>query len=337
MSIPALRPDAKLPSAPFQHPVEIELQRVDDLLRAELSSVVRTVFAVSRHILDAGGKRMRPILVLLSARACGEDSDMERAVTIAAGVEMIHMATLMHDDVIDGAESRRGRKTANAFWGNQVSVLTGDYMLAKATYLLGRDGDVRIIRALSRATIAMTEGEIRQIESRGDAGALSEQYISIIRGKTAEFMSACCRIGAIIASAEPPIAEALTQYGGNLGFAFQITDDLLDLVGDPAETGKPIGGDIREGKFTIPLILAMERSSPADRMVLENIVLNEGASPADIEFVQKLIRETDAVEGTREIAAEYIKQAIESLDALPPSEHRDSLADLARYILRRKK
>ena len=336
MSMPAARTSGKVPSRPLLHPVEDELRRIEEVLHAELDSPVRTIFDVSTHILDAGGKRLRPSLVVLSCRACRNDCDFDRVINVAASVELIHMATLMHDDVIDGTESRRGRVTANSFWGNQVSVLTGDYMLAKATSLLARDGDIRIIQALSRATIAMTEGEISQIESQGDVKALAADYLSIIGNKTAELMSACCRIAAILAAGPPSVEEALARYGLNFGLAFQITDDLLDLVGNPVQTGKPIGTDIREGKVTMPIILALEKASPANRAALETLIANDGATSDDIELVRQLVENTGAVEGTREVAAGYIRQAIDSLDPLRSSDARDSLEELAHYILQRK-
>lgn len=320
----------------FLLPIEGELRRVEELLRAELSSAVQTVAAASRHILDAGGKRLRPSLVLLSAHACRGGFDCERAARIAASTELIHMATLMHDDVIDGSDSRRGRTTPNAIWGNQVSVLTGDYMLAKAFSLLAPDGDTGITQALSCATVAMAEGEISQIESRGDWSAPAERYLSIIRDKTASFMSACCRIGAILAGGYQPAVEGLAQYGLNLGMAFQITDDLLDLVGDPVQTGKPVGADIREGKLTMPLILVLETAGTADRAALEQIIRG-GAASEDIEFVQKLAVQTGAVGGTRETAAQYIEQAVEHLEALPASEARNCLEELARHVLQRER
>jgi len=337
MSISAARTNGEPSVSSPMRLIEPELGRVDEVLRTELSSRVRTMFAVSTHILDAGGKRLRPSLVLLSARACQADYDVGRAVNVAAAVELIHMATLVHDDVIDGAESRRGQVTANSFWGNQISVLSGDYMLAKAFSLLAGEADVRIMQALSRATIAMTEGEIAQIESRGDTRALTSSYLSVICDKTAEFMSACCRIGGILAAASSSAEEALARYGLNLGVAFQITDDLLDLVGDPAETGNPVGSDIREGKLTMPIILALDKAGPADRAVLEDVIQSEHVTSADLAFVKKLVEDTGAVEGTREAAAGYVEQAVEHLQDLPTSEARDSLEELAQSILRRKK
>ena len=334
MTMPATRIERK-PVLDFLRPVEAELRQVEEVLHAELTSSMPTVFAVSRHILDAGGKRLRPSLVLLCARACEPKGSISRAIGIAASVELIHMATLMHDDVIDGADSRRGQRTANSYWGNQVSVLAGDYMLAKATSLLGADGDAELIRILSQAMISMTEGEIGQIEAKSDTGGSIDGYISIIRAKTAEFMAACCRMGAVIGGGSSPMREALAEYGLNLGTAFQITDDLLDLVGDPSETGKPIGGDIYQGKVTLPVILALEKS--ADRKAMEDIFRKSEAKPSDVDFIRQKVLETGATEGTLRIAGEYIGKTVESLECLPPSEARSSLVALARYVISRKK
>jgi octaprenyl-diphosphate synthase len=335
MTLPA-RNRAVAPDPPFMPPIYDDLQRVERLLCDELASAVETVFAVSRHMLEAGGKRLRPSLVLLSARACSDDVDVDRLTSVAASTEMIHMATLLHDDVIDAADSRRGRMTVNSLWSNQISVLTGDYSLAKAFSLFTKDGDIHVMRALSHAMVAMTEGEMMQIESRGSTCALVDSYLSIIEGKTAEFMSSCCRIGAIIADAPASLEEALAGYGLRLGMAFQIIDDLLDFIGDPAHTGKPVGGDIREGKMTMPVILAMEKAGPDDRARLEAIVHGDEVNAADIEFMQRLAIETCAVEGTRQIAARYVSQAIDELLAtLPPSDARKALQDCAHFILTR--
>lgn len=335
MSITAPRTNNNPFMPPFLLPIGADIRRVEEVLHAELTSPVQIVAGVSRHILDAGGKRLRPSLVILCARACSASSDQDRIANVAASMELTHMATLVHDDVIDSAESRRGRKTANSSWGNHISILTGDFMLAKAVSLLAQDGDIRIIQALSRATIAMTEGEISQIEAQGDTRTAISSYLSIIRGKTAEFMSACCRIGAILASADEE-EEALAEYGLNLGLAFQITDDLLDLIGDPAQTGKPIGGDIREGKITMPIILTMEKASPPNQLKLESILHNDGVTSGDIEFVCSLAESTGAIEDTRQAAARYVEQAIGHLQTLPDSDARNSLHELAQYILDRK-
>ena len=335
MTIPATRIESKRPTPSFLHPIESELQQVEEVLHAELTSSIPTVFAVTRHILDAGGKRLRPSLVLLCARACKSKGSIQRAIGIAASVELIHMATLMHDDVIDGADSRRGQMTANSYWGNQISVLAGDYMLAKATSLLGADGDAELIRILSQATVYMTEGEIGQIEASGDVSGSMDGYITIIRAKTAEFMSACCRMGAVIGGGPQSVMDSLAQYGLNLGIAFQITDDLLDLVGDPSETGKPIGGDIYEGKVTLPVILALKKSP--DRKAMEDILRGGNAKPSDVDFIKSKVIETGAVEETLKVAGEYIRKAIENLESLPDSEPCGSLIALAHHVISRKK
>jgi octaprenyl-diphosphate synthase len=321
----------------FLRLIESELDQMERVLSTELSSTVETVTSVSRHTLEAGGKRLRPSLALLSARACQSNIDPDTLVEVAASMELIHMATLMHDDVIDGADSRRGRVTANLHWGNRISVLTGDYILARAFSLLARNGNMRVMQALSNAAAAMTEGEITQLESRYMPDAHPDTYLSIIHDKTAVFMSACCESGAILAGDSPAFVNALSGYGLNLGLAFQITDDLLDLIGDPAQTGKPLGADIREGKVTMPVILARDNADDASRTKLSGIITNANQiGAAEIEFVRELVQETEAAEGTREVAAELIRKAIEQLHDIPASEARDGLEELARSILHRK-
>ncbi len=338
MSLTAEDRSHSAPMPDYLAPIAGELRQVEETLAAELVSGVEMVRAVTSHILEAGGKRLRPSLVILGARASSPTGEADaHLIRVAAVAELIHMATLMHDDVIDGADSRRGRITANHFWGNHVSVLTGDYMLARAVSILARDGNVPVMRALSQATVAMSEGEIRQIELSGDIQGLAREYTSIIAGKTAAFMSACCRTGAICAGASPGVEESLAEYGMNVGLAFQITDDLLDLIGDPALTGKPVGGDIREGKVTLPVILAMKQVAPDDRTLIEGILASDHTTPADIELVRRLVEETGSIEATRREAARYIDRAIESIRTLAPSVYRDSLADLAQGVLSRRK
>lgn len=352
MSLTAEDRSHSAPMPDYLAPIAGELRRVEETLASELDSGVEMVRDVTRHILEAGGKRLRPSLVILGARAslgapvsssaspACEDTlspNDDHLIRVAAVAELIHMATLMHDDVIDGAESRRGRITANHRWSNQVSVLTGDYMLARAFAMLSRDGDVPVMRALSQATVAMSEGEIRQIELSGDIQGLAREYLSICAGKTAAFMSTCCRTGAICARGASEVEESLAEYGMNVGLAFQITDDLLDLIGDPALTGKPVGGDIREGKVTLPVIITMERVAPDDRTLIEGILEKGNATPADVELVRRLVEETGSIEATREAAAEYIDRARLSIRPLPHSIYRESLELLAEGILSRRK
>jgi octaprenyl-diphosphate synthase len=316
-------------------PIENELKLVESTLRDVLDSSVQTIADVATHLLAAGGKRLRPALVILSAYAAGTLTDSDAMVKAAAGVELIHMATLVHDDVIDNAEFRRGKPTANSLWGNHISVLAGDYMLAKSFSLLAYQGNIRVMEAIARATIAMAEGEVHQIESSGRFDAEVAQYLLTIRNKTAEFISACCRIGAILANASKETEIALADYGLNLGIAFQIIDDILDLAGDPAKTGKSIGGDVREGKLTLPIILALRLAKPVDKKALENILQTHDLQPQDIDFVRKLLLQTGAIDEAKATASEYVEKATSCLQQLPASNARDSLEQLAYYILER--
>lgn len=336
MVMSAMPPTGESNMPSFLQPIESDLYRLENILSDELISSTQTVSDASRQILQAGGKRLRPSLVILSARACGANCDADRLINVAASTELIHMATLMHDDVIDGASTRRGRVTANSNWGNKISILTGDHMLAKAFYMLSRHADPQIMQALSEATIAMIEGEVYQMELRRDLGMSTASYFSIIKDKTAAFMSACCRIGAISASAPPMLQDEVAGYGLRLGMAFQITDDLLDLIGDPEEIGKPVGGDIREGKLTLPIILTLKNAEQADRIRLQQILSDDNASHSDIEFIRKVAKDTGAIEDTRQIAAAYIGNAVAGLKSFPQTEYRGSLIELANYILHRR-
>ncbi len=233
-----------------------DLQAVEQLLNSEIRSDVRAAYEISGHTLSAGGKRLRPAAVLLSARAAMAEFPVKSVYASSAAVELIHMASLIHDDVVDSADQRRGRPTANAAFGNQISVLVGDYLLAKSIYLAAREGNMDVIRIFSRATVGLSEGEVLQITSRGDADTSEDVYYEIIRRKTAGFIAGCCEVGATLAEASPRVVEALTNFGMSLGIAFQIADDLLDFLADPAVTGKPRCSDLREGKMTLPLIAA---------------------------------------------------------------------------------
>ncbi|MHB1457341.1 MAG: polyprenyl synthetase family protein [Armatimonadota bacterium] len=315
--------------------ISSELAQVESVIVENLRSDIHTVTDVSSYTLKAGGKRLRPALAILAAMACGHEGETVRLINVASVVEMIHMATLMHDDVIDAAESRRGFLTANSHWGNMVSVLTGDYVVAKAFWILANYGNRKMMLALAGSTIAMSEGELMQIEAKGNIERLINSYFSIIEGKTAHFMSVCCRIGAIAASASKEYEHAIASYGRNLGIAFQITDDILDMVGDPVVIGKPVGGDIREGKVTLPVILTLEQVDASDKRTIEEIINKIEASDDEIDFIRKTAESTGSVDSSRETAARYILQAINDLDALHDSRFKTSLRDLAEYILSR--
>jgi len=311
-----------------------ELQEVEERLLEAIGSDVPAVFDLSKHLLSAGGKRLRPALVVLSSKALGS-ADQTRVTSMAVTVELIHMASLMHDDVVDHSEFRRGRVTTNAFWGNKLSVLGGDCILAKAFSFLARDGDQRIMRVISDMTIRMSESEVLQALCERDVEGWRKHYWRIIRHKTAGFLSACCRCGAILAHASPAAEEALAAYGMELGMAFQLTDDLLDIVGEPGITGKAIGSDLRDGKVTLPVILALDSMTEPERARTRALIEKDDLSSEALEGLCSSIRATEAPEMARDCARTYAERATALLAKLPPSSARDGLGLLASEMIYR--
>jgi len=332
------KPDTAKAGAAFLDSVRDDLAAVERLLQEEIRSDVRAAYAISGHTLSAGGKRLRPALVVLSARAV-QNTFPARTIHASAGAaELIHMASLIHDDVVDNAEERRGRPTASAAFGNQISVLVGDYLLAKSIYLAAREGNMDVIRVFSKVTVGLSEGEVLQITARGDVDTSEETYRKIIGKKTAGFIAGCCEIGAMLAEPPPSALAALTAYGLNLGLAFQIADDLLDYTGDPQVTGKPPCGDLREGKMTLPLILTLADVTPAERRDLLCILQEpERLTDDEITQVRAAVLRHDGYARTAAVAQGYVAAAQASLCALPPSIYRDSLADLAQYSVSRQR
>ncbi len=322
----------------FLDSVQDDLAAVETLLGEEIRSDVRAAYAISGHTLSAGGKRLRPALVTLAARAVAREFSARTVYASAAAAELIHMASLIHDDVVDGAEERRGRPTANAAFGNQISVLVGDYLLAKSIYLASREGNMDVIRVFSKVTVGLSEGEVLQITAKGDVDTSEETYLRIIEKKTAGFIAGCCEVGAMLAGARPAALAALTSYGLNSGLAFQIADDLLDYTGDPLKTGKPLCGDLREGKMTLPLILALQDVASSERRDLLHILQEpEALTETDIADVRDAIVRHDGDARTGIIARRYVRLAQDALCVLPPSPYRDLLHDLADYAVTRER
>ncbi len=312
-----------------------ELAEVEQLLMKCCGSDVPTVFELSKHLVTAGGKRLRPALVILSAIASGQSEPKDRLAPIASSVELIHMASLIHDDVIDNSESRRGRVTANAFWGNKVSVLSGDCMLAKAFSLLAKDGDQKILSVLAEMTNRMSESEVLQALCEGDIDMWREHYWNIIRHKTAGFLASCCKCGAILSGANDGVETALSDFGMELGLAFQLTDDLLDIIGDPAVTGKPVGNDIKDGKVTLPVLLALDSMDEPEQIRLRAAIKEDILPIDEIERIIELIKRTGAVEMTRDRARSCVERAVSSLDGLADSTAKESLKAIAGQIINR--
>jgi octaprenyl-diphosphate synthase len=305
-----------------------ELQAVEEILAESSRSEVELLSVAARHILDAGGKRFRPQLTLLAARAF--EYDGPAAVAIAAAMELIHTATLVHDDIIDEADSRRGRATANYFWGNSASVLMGDYLVIKAFTLAADTGDARLFRLLCDTIGRMCEGEVLQICVRAEPALDVDTYLKIIEAKTAILMAACCRTGALLGGAALEQTEALATFGTKVGLAFQIIDDVLDYTANADSLGKPVGSDLREGKLTLPLIYALQRARNADRArLVEALERPSALQNGDVAAVARIIARCDGFASSREMAAQYVSQARRDLEMIPSGAPREGLAYLA--------
>jgi octaprenyl-diphosphate synthase len=309
-----------------------DLQRVDDVIRERLDSDVLLIRTIARYIVGSGGKRMRPALVLLASRAFGAEPAARH--DLAAVIEFIHTATLLHDDVVDESSLRRGRKTANAEFGNAASVLVGDFLYSRAFQMIVEAGSLAVMKVLADATNVIAEGEVLQLLNVHDADTDEEKYLRVIRYKTAKLFEAATRVGAIIGGAGAAAEESLAAYGMHLGTAFQLIDDVLDYSGELREMGKNLGDDLAEGKPTLPLIYAMRAGSEAERVAIRSAI--EDGGKADLEGVVAAIRRVGALDYARERAGEESAAAIGCLDALPATEYRESLMQLAHFSVERK-
>jgi len=301
-----------------------EMSEVDAIIQARLASDVTLINQISRYIISAGGKRIRPRLVLLFANALGF-SGRER-FELAATVEFIHTATLLHDDVVDESSMRRGRDTANALFGNAASVLVGDFLYSRAFQMMVSVKRIRVLEVLADATNVIAEGEVLQLMNMHNPDLRVEDYLRVIRFKTAKLFEASARLGAVLGDAAPALEETCAAYGRCLGTAFQLVDDLLDYEGDPSQLGKNVGDDLREGKPTLPLLVAMQRSSPADRELIRASI--EHGEVAKLPAIVQIVRRTGALEITRDAAREEAQRARQCLQPLPASLHRDALLEL---------
>ena len=305
---------------------------MDAVIERRLASEVPLVSQVSRHIIAAGGKRLRPALLLLMCGALGFNG--EQRFNLAAVVEFIHTATLLHDDVVDESTLRRGRATANEAFGNPASVLVGDFLYSRAFQMMVDAGDMRIMQTLAEATNVIAEGEVLQLMNMHDASLSEDGYLLVIRSKTAKLFEASARLAALLAKSSPVIEENCARYGQALGTAFQVIDDLLDYDGNAQEMGKNLGDDLREGKVTLPLIIAMQRAAPGERQIIEQAIKTGGVDqmPQIVEIVQK----TGALTATRSAAAVEAQRALDALQNLPQNTYADALKQLASQLLDRR-
>ncbi|QYX56373.1 polyprenyl synthetase family protein [Roseovarius sp. SCSIO 43702] len=288
---------------------------------------------VTAHLVDAGGKRLRPMLTLAAADLCGYEGDHD--VRLAATVEFIHTATLLHDDVVDESAQRRGRPTANLLWDNKSSVLVGDYLFARSFQLMVETGSLRVLDILANASATIAEGEVLQLTASRDIGTDEATYLQVVRGKTAALFSAATEAGGVIAGAEDDVTRALFDYGDALGVAFQIADDLLDFQGDSAVTGKNVGDDFRERKLTLPLIKAIARADDEERAFWRRTIEKGRQEEGDLDHAIALLDRHRALEATREDAHGWVAKAHDALRRLPEHPVRGLLADLADYVVAR--
>ncbi|MFT3778107.1 MAG: polyprenyl synthetase family protein [Ottowia sp.] len=309
-----------------------DMREVDATIAHRLESGVPLVGEVARYIISAGGKRLRPVLLLLTCGALGCQNP--HRFNLAAVVEFIHTATLLHDDVVDESTLRRGRSTANEVFGNPASVLVGDFLYSRAFQMMVETGSMRVMQILADATNVIAEGEVLQLMNMHDASLDEAAYLRVIRSKTAKLFEASSRLGAVLANASPAIEQACAEYGQSLGTAFQVIDDVLDYDGDAAEMGKNLGDDLREGKATLPLILAMQTAMPGDAATVRRAI--ETGSTEELPAIVEIVRRSGALEGTRAAAAAQAQRAIDAARLLPKNEYTDSLLELAAQLLQRR-
>jgi octaprenyl-diphosphate synthase len=318
-----------LPS--FLELIQAEMQAVDHLIRDRLESDVVLINQLSKHILSGGGKRLRPALVVLSAKAAGYTGDQH--ILLAAVIELIHTATLLHDDVVDASLLRRGQDTANAVWGNEASVLTGDFLYSRAFQMMVEANKIRVMQVLADATNAIAEGEVMQLMNCHDPDITEERYLQVIERKTARLFQAAARLGGVLADLEPGRQNALANFGLHVGNAFQLVDDALDYSSSSATLGKNVGDDLAEGKPTLPLILALRKGS-AQQVDLIRTAIQQGGLER-IEEVLQAIESTGAITYTAALARQEADKALAALAEIPDSVYADALRALAEFSVSR--
>lgn len=312
-----------------------EMKVVEQQLMGIFSSNVFLIPMIGKHILSGGGKRMRPLFLLLSADLCGY-RETNRTV-LAAIIEAIHTASLLHDDVIDGADTRRGRPAAHAVWGNQVVILVGDYLYSKALKVAVAQRKQKIMEALSEATTRMTEGEILQLHKIGDPEITREEYFEIVAAKTGVLISAACRIGAVLADQPEEREMALARFGMKAGIAFQLADDILDYIARQNDLGKKLGKDLEEGKITMPLIYLLKQATSGERDEISEIVKNRThGGEGHLGRILELFTKYRAIEESLKVAQDLVEEAKAELSVFPPSAKKDELLTLAEYAMERK-
>jgi octaprenyl-diphosphate synthase len=315
-------------------PIRADLEKVDLEFARHVQSQVELIPRIGQYIQNAGGKRIRPAVLLMAARLAGYEGD--RAVLYAAVVEFIHTATLVHDDIIDDADLRRGRAAVHSRWGNDITVLLGDYLYIKSMALALTHDTLDLVRVLCDVTLKMIEGELYQLTKNGDADISEDEHFDIMRRKTAYLFGGCAQIGGMLGKIESEKEQALREYGFNLGIAFQLVDDLLDFTGDAQAVGKPLASDLREGKVTLPLIHLLRQSNDGEgSRIVRDVITTHTVSAEQWALLLRMLKEHASIDYAYRRAVEYAERAKKPLYAFPPSSERDALLALPDYVLSR--
>jgi octaprenyl-diphosphate synthase len=315
-------------------PIRADLEKVDLEFARHVQSQVELIPRIGQYIQTAGGKRIRPAVLLMAARLAGYEGD--RAVLYAAVVEFIHTATLVHDDIIDDADLRRGRAAVHSRWGNDITVLLGDYLYIKSMALALTHDTLDLVRVLCDVTLKMIEGELYQLTKNGDADISEDEHFDIMRRKTAYLFGGCAQIGGMLGKIESEKEQALREYGFNLGIAFQLVDDLLDFTGDAQAVGKPLASDLREGKVTLPLIHLLRQSNDGEgSRIVRDVITTHTVSAEQWALLLRMLKEHASIDYAYRRAVEYAERAKKPLYAFPPSSERDALLALPDYVLSR--
>ena len=314
-------------------PIRADLERVDEEFARHVQSQVELIPKIGKYIQTSGGKRIRPAVLLMAARLSGYRGD--RAVLYAAVVEFIHTATLVHDDIIDESDLRRGRPAVHSRWGNDITVLLGDYLYIKSMAMALTHDTLDLVRVLCDVTLKMIEGELYQLTKNGDAGITEDEHFEIIRRKTAFLFGGCGQIGGMLGSVSAEREQALREYGFNLGIVFQLVDDLLDFTGDAESLGKPIGADLREGKMTLPLIHLLRQDEGMSAHIVREIIASKNATQEQWDQLLRSLKEHRSIEYAHQRAREFAERAKKQLQAFPPGADRDALLALPDYVIAR--
>ncbi len=315
-------------------PIRADLEKVDQEFVRHVQSKVDLIPKIGTYIQTSGGKRVRPAVLLMASRLCGYEGD--RAILYAAVVEFIHTATLVHDDIIDDSDLRRGRLAVHSRWGNDITVLLGDYLYIKSMALALTHDTLDIVRLLCDVTLRMIEGELYQLTKNGDAAISEDEHFDIIRRKTAYLFGGCAEIGGMLGKVGPEKEAALREYGFNLGVTFQLVDDLLDFTGDAQAVGKPVGGDLREGKVTLPLIHMLQQAPDGGAAeIVRDVIASRTVTPEQWGELLRQLKEHASIDYAQRRAVEFAERAKKPLYAFPPSSERDALLALPDYVLSR--